>query len=654
MGQGIHTALAQIAVEELDLDWADLEVVHGTTAVGPPNPLGTGGSYSVMTMYEPLRRTAAMLRAMLLLRAADHLDAAPDDLRLQGRYVTVPQSDRKVSLWSLAEDPGAWREPDNAPAPKKASDFTTIGQSVPRVDMRGKVTGQALYGYDMRLPGMKYGAVLRSPTIEGKLRSINDRALRDQPDTELVQHPDLIGVVAPTRALARQAVSQLDAVWDPGRPWHQAALETMVRVGHDESDAVTVQRIGDARVHLAETTDLTSQFTTPFAVQTPMEPQAALADVQPDQVRVWVSTQWPDWARLAVARALKRRIRDVEVLPTYIGGGFGRKQGDDIAVEAALLSQATGVPVHVGRDRTEELRYGFVRPPTHHRLAARLEQGRIQALSHHQGSGDVVFSSLPAAGAVLGADLGALRGARITYDIPHVRVMAWRRPLPVRTGAWRGLGLLANLFAIESFMDELALAAGRDPLEFRLDHLADDQFGWRMRRALETVATEAGWGGHLPPGHARGLACGLDTGTVVAQIAEISLEGEAERPELKVHKVTAVMDCGLAINPDGALAQLEGNIMWGVSSTLLESLRIEDGALLPGNFDTYPILSLARAPEINAILQVTGDVPYGVGEPGIGPVPGAIANAFAALTGHRIRHLPFTRERLSVALRQAG
>ncbi len=640
MGQGVHTALAQIAAEELGVDWAYWDVVQATTAIGPPDPMGTLGSISVQSLYEPLRQTAAHLRVMLLDRAAHLLEVPRFHVQLQDHYAVDTQGNQRIALWDLVSSPWEWQVPDEERDRKAVADFTVIGQSMPRVDLKAKVTGQAIYGYDARLPSMQYGAVLRPPTLEGRMQQVDTWAVRNDPDIHIVQRDQFVGVVAPSRLRARQALQQLDVTWDPGRPWNQAALEAMVRVDREGDGAVTLQTIGNAASALAEATSLEVEYSTPFALQSPMEPQTALADVQPDRTRAWVSTQLPETTRQAVAEATGHELEDVEIIPTYLGGGFGRKMGNDVAREAALLSQATGVPVHVGWDRSEELRSGFMRPPTHHRLFARLDAGRIQAWEHHQASGDVLLSFFPpVAAAALGADIGALRGARIHYAVPNRRVLAWRRQLPVPTGSWRGLGLFANIFALESFMDEMAQVVGQDPVQFRLDHLANDDTGQRLRQALTRVADEAGWGRNLPEDHAQGVACCIDNGTVVAMIAEVSAaDTTGQYP--RIHKITAVMDCGLVINPDGARAQLEGNIMWGVSATLMETVRIEEGRILPGNFDLYPILAMEQAPQIQALLQVTGEKPYGVGEPAIGPVPAAITNAWFALTGQRVRHLP--------------
>jgi len=238
--------------------------------------------------------------------------------------------------------------------------------------------------------------------------------------------------------------------------------------------------------------------------------------------------------------------------------------------------------------------------------------------------------------AILGADFGAWRGAMISYEIPDKGTTAWLPELPLATGWWRGLGLLANTFAIESFMDELAHAAGADPLDFRLNHLPNDETGQRRKRVLETAVEKAGWGAALPTGHALGVANSIDVGTAVAQVAEVSVEQD----EIRVHKITSVVDPGLVINPDGAISQIQGSIVMGLSSTLIEEVTVEDGQLAADNFNRYPILQMRAIPEIEVILLESGETPNGMGEPPIGPVAAAVANAVFALTGQRLRNLP--------------
>jgi isoquinoline 1-oxidoreductase beta subunit len=297
-----------------------------------------------------------------------------------------------------------------------------------------------------------------------------------------------------------------------------------------------------------------------------------------------------------------------------------------------------GRPVHIAWSRPEDFQNSFVRPPTHHILRASLTaDGQIDSWVHEQASGKVALPFLPAiAGAILGHDFGAWRGARTSYTIPNVETIAWVAELPFLTGWWRGLGLLPNTFAVECFMDEAAVAAGVDPIELRLRHLPDGLIGERLRTALLAVADRAGWDTPAPAGRARGVACCVDYGTVVANVAEVSVDGG----QIRVHKVTAAVDPGVIVNPDGVRAQVEGNVIMGLSSALLEETTVVDGVLTPANFGAYRILPLSAAPEIEVVLLQGDDKPSGIGEPPIGPVAPAVANAVYALTGQRLRRLP--------------
>ena len=392
-----------------------------------------------------------------------------------------------------------------------------------------------------------------------------------------------------------------------------------------------------------------AEYRTPLRVHTPLEAQAALADVQGDRARIWTSTQAATRTQGLVAEATGLDEETIEIIPTYLGGGFGRKLGD-VAVEAARLSQGAGLPVHLGWNRPEELRSGYFAPLTHHRLQGVVDSsGRIQALKHEVGSGDILFAFFPAVmAAAFGADIGVTRGARIEYDVPNRHTVVWRRELPVATGSWRGLGLLPNTFAIESFIDELAHGAGLDPLQFRLQNLDNEGRGAQLSGVLKAASTAAGWGAPQAEGRALGLACCYDYGTAVAAVAEVSLDAAAG--QVRVHHITMAMDCGLVINPDGARAQMEGNAMWGVGSALLEEARVENGRVALNNFETYPLLTMKEAPTVEAILVNSGAAePSGVGEPPIGPIVPAIANAVFALSGKRLRQTPFTPERVRAA-----
>ena len=657
MGQGVHTSIAQIAVEELGISWDDLVVEQADTSSKLVDGMGTGGSFSVSTSYGPLRRAAAGMRSLLQREAAEVLEQPEATLQVVGRGFAVTDSpENKVDFYSLAGAVASWDLPEEEALQLKATDeFTVVGQPVARIDIPDKVTGQAVYGYDMRVPNMLYGAVARPPTLEAKLVGASAGeagAIEGVEEIVLDVENGFAGVAASSRSAAWSAVKAMETEWDEGHLWQQEEIEALIEPAGE--GGITIQREGNAADVLGRETAITATYRSPFAVQAPLEAPAALADVQDDQVMVWVSTQSHERAKGLIAEALGVETDTVRVVPTYLGGGFGAKLDTGVAVEAARLSRAAGAPVHVGWDRTEAMLHGYLRPPTKNVLSGALDgNGRIVAMEHRQGSSDVAFSFMPAfMEIVLGADFGATVGARIDYDVPNRTVTAWRKKLPVWTGWWRGLGLFANTFAVESFVDELAAAAGADPLKFRLDHLPDSPAGGRMRAVLEAVEELSGWGTAPPEGRARGVAC-FGSNTVVAQVAEVSVdEGSGE---ITVHRVDCAVDCGLVVNPDGAKAQIEGNVMWGVGSTLIEQAYVKDGRLELNNFESYPLLTMREAPDVRSVLVDTGiKTPYGMGEPPIGPVGAAIGNAFTAATGRRIRTLPMTPARVVDTLAGGG
>lgn len=649
MGQGVHTAFAQAAAEELGMAPGDMEVFTAPTTRPPFDESGTSGSTSVSSTFTPLRTAAATLREMLAAQAAVLLGVPAADLVVDGRaFAVATDPAQRAEFAAIAASKADWEVPEGEVALKNPADFQVIGTRAPRVDIPAKVTGQAVYGYDVRVEGMKYGAVARPPTVGGKLVGAAAGSAATMPGVHTVVIEDgFAGVVADSRARAYAALNALELEWEPGKLWNQEEIDALVVAG---DDGTVIQRAGNAPAQLRQQVTHSAEYRSPFAIQTPLEAQAALADVRAGGARIWTSTQFQYLARDAVAEVTGLEKESIEVIPTYLGGGFGRKGGLDVPAEAARLSKAAGVPVHVGWTRSEELRHGYVRPPTHSQLFARLdENGRITAIEHRQASGQVAFGFFPGFLKLLfGSDFGSWRGARLDYGIPNMQVSATLVPLPVQTGWWRGLGLLANTFAVETFMDELAQVAGADPLQFRLDHLPATADGERLGGVLRKAAELSGWGTPLPAGRARGIACCNDYGTCVAEVAELSFDEATGR--IKVHNVWAAMDCGLVVNPDGAAAQVEGNVIWGLGSALLEEMRVENGQVVPANFDAYPLLTMKEAPHIEVALVESGTEPRGVGEPAIGPVAAAVGNAFFALTGARLRQIPFTPERVRAAL----
>jgi len=647
MGQGIHTALAQIAAEELAVEWAQLVVHQADLAHGfEPFLLYTFGSDSVHSLYDPLRAAAATLREMLRVEAARQLGQPLAELVAEsGTVQHKQQATMRLTYGEIvANHQGDWEAPEAAATLRSATTFRYIGQPLPRVDLPAKVMGRAIYGYDARVPDMLYGAVARPPRYGATLRRAVPHGADTLPGVVAVVIEDgFAGVVADRRSTARAALAQMVLEWEGGTTIQQAELEQIVTV--PGRGGVVLQDEGDSSGGLRQGDLITAAYRTPLAAHATLEPQAALAEVYPDRIMVHASTQAPSVTRQFIANALGRPPETINVQPTYLGASFGRKFALDVGVEAARLSAAVGQPVHVGWNMTEEIRYGFKRPLTHHVLRGTLDaQGQVTALEHQLASPDVVFSlpeMIPGGAFTVGlvnAEPGGALGALILYgNMPNRRLVYHRTPAPVPTSIWRGLGLLPNTFALESFIDELAHAAGTDPLAFRLRHLNDDPINQRFRAVLERAAALSRWEEAPPAGRARGIACCYLHGTIMAQVAEVSVTEN----RIRVHEVTCVADPGLVINPDGARAQAQGSIMMGLSSTLLEELTVENGMIVAGNFDQYPLITLADTPNITVEFIESADHPVGgMGEAAIGPIPAAVANAVFALTGQRLRALP--------------
>jgi isoquinoline 1-oxidoreductase subunit beta len=647
MGQGIFTALAQIAAEELGANWQQIKVVHAPSLRGPLDPLSTGGSLSVSGLWVPLREMAATMREIIKINAATLMGTTPDALTIKEGVVSG--NGKSMSFGDIAAKTTNWKVKINKPKLKSANEYTVIGKPLPRLDLAIKVKGDPIFGIDASFPNMLFGSVARPPVFGATFKSVEVGNVASMAGViKVVVEKEFVGVVAQSRIEAEDAKRQLKINWQmPTKLVQQSDVDALVKVG--EGKSVMIQKTGSTGAHIKESGVISKEYFAPLGVHAHIEPNGAVADYKEGAVVVKLSTQVVRLTQIKVAKALGIDESKVDIQPQYIGGGFGRRLQTPHAVEAALMSKAVGKPVHVFFERAEEFQNGFLRPPSHNVLKAKLNTaGEITAIEHHAASADVAFNSalfpeflkpMPASfgRALVGADFGAWRGGMIQYkNIPNYNTTAWHNELPFQTSWWRGLGLLANTFAIESFMDELAFHAKQDPLAFRLRHLAKDPRSETIRGVLKAVAEKANWGSPLPQGRARGIACSIDTNTPVAQVAEV----EIVDGEIRVKKVTCAIDAGLIINPDGIKAQTEGGIMMGLSTALFEEVSIKDGKVTPNQYGYYPIALMRDSPEIDVVLLANGDSPRGVGEPPIGPIAAAIANAVFALTGKRLNRLP--------------
>lgn len=650
MGQGVQTAMAQIVADELDVPLEQVDAVYVTTDVMPRDSFGTFGSMSIASSYPALRAAAAEARETLKLEASKRLGRPATELLTRaGRVLVAGDLTQAVGYGDLVANQTLVRVLKEKAPLKNPRDFQVIGQSVARVDVPDKLTGRAQYGADAWVDGMLHGKVAHPPSLGAKMGRVDiSQAIRAPGVVKVIHEGDFVGVVATTEEDALRGLGAVTIEWQAGKAWQHEEIDALLTVGG--GDGVVLREAGQVETALRGATQrVEATYRTPFAAQAPLEMQVGLADVRADRAKVWTSTQSPFLLRTQVAKALGLAEDKVEIQPMYIGGGYGRKSYAEAAIEAARLSKAVGQPVRVAWSRSEEFENGYLRPPTLSQFRAGLDaSGRISAWDYQQASGMVLFGNFPLPLRLMfGSDFGATRGLLTDYGFGSHRTTAYLKELPVRTGSWRGLGLAPNVFAVEGFMDELAYAAGQDPLAFRLAHL--DVKAERMRAVLTAAAERAGWGTPLPEGRGRGIACCQDVGSYVAQVAEVTVNRQTGR--IKVDRVVTAFDCGLIVNPNIVEAQVEGNVMWGVGTALLEEVTVADGRITAANFNNYPILSLRDAPETEVVLLNRPDLPpTGVGEPPIGPVAAAVANAVFAAVGARMRSLPMTPERVLQAL----
>jgi isoquinoline 1-oxidoreductase beta subunit len=641
MGQGAFTGMAQIAADELDVDVEQIKVIHAPSATGHIDGFSTGGSTTIASLWMPLRELGATMREMIKGEAAKQLGMDVSELKTNKGIVSA--GERRITYGEVVKNVSEWKVPKTPPL-KKPDAYKFVGKPVARVDLEEKVLGAPIFGMDAEMPDMLYGAVVRPSLIGAKFVSADTSRAEQMPGVvKIVQEEDFVGVIATSYIAAEQAKNRIKVNWETEKNWQSADIEKMIEVG--QGTPFVIQKEGDAEGLLEEEQEglIVAEFKSPIGAHAQMEPNGAVAYVEEEKATIMISTQVIKLTRKEVAKRLGMSKDKVNIIPTYLGGGFGRRLHTPNAVQAALLSKAVGKPVKCFFNRKEEFQNDTFRPPTHHRLKARLdEKGMIEAIEHHVSSGDVMFGSplFPEiSSTLLGADVGAWRGGMIQYRaIPNYRAISWRVKLPFATSWWRSLGLLANTFAVECFIDELALKAGKDPVQYRMDQTQDDKAGRRLKAVMQAAADKAGWKeGISPEGRAMGFAASTDVGTPCAQVAEVSIE----EGRIKVYKVTCAIDPGMAINPDQIRAQCEGSIIMGLSAAMYEKMTVEDGALQPEIYGPYRMALMQDAPkEIDVVILENNDVPGGVGEPPLGPIGAAIANAVFRLTGKRLREMP--------------
>lgn len=646
MGQGVYTALPMLLAEELEVDLSAIRIV--AAPVGDAyinkgnNGQVTGTSNSVSDAWVKLRTAGAQARMMLLSAAAQAWDVPPTQCRAAHGAIVGPQN-RTASYGELAE--AAAKLPVPADVVLKGPDsFRLIGKGLPRLDTPGKVDGSAEFGIDVKLPGMLYAALAQSPTLGGTLTAVDPAAAEAMPGVrKVLQCPQGVVVVADHFWQALQARSALKLTWDPGgnagvdNAMVRATLARALKSG----TSLTARTDGDpARALKGAHRTLSAVYELPTLAHAAMEPLNCTADVTAAGCDLYVGTQVQQASQDAAATAAGLPAAKVRVFTTLLGGGFGRRLETDFIPPAVLASKAVGKPVKLIWTREDDLMHDIFRPPAAIGLSAGFDAGhRLVAWDFHATSPSATARADPTNKDPFDSVLEA--AANYFYDVPNVAVRYTRQETGIDYGYLRSVSHAINCFAIESFIDELAAAAGQDPLAFRRGLLGKKP---RHLHVLEETAQRAGWG-NAPAGRFQGLALMEGYGTVLAEVAEISVDGG----ELKVHRITCAVDCGQVVNPRIVESQIEGGIVFGLTAALWGDVTLKAGIVQQRNFDTYRALRLGEMPRVDVhVLPGDGD-PGGIGEPGVALVAPALGNAIFRATGRRLRSLPIGTQRLTRA-----
>jgi CO/xanthine dehydrogenase Mo-binding subunit len=654
MGQGVRTALPMIVAEELGADWTKVKVVQADLDKKYGRQ-GTGGSGSVRNMYGPLRQAGAAARAMLVAAAAAKWSVDPNDCTVADCVITNGFNRAKFADVAAA---AAMLEIPKDVKLKDPAKFTIVGKKANRVDNPDLLKGKSAYGIDVRVPGMLFAAVLTPPIFGAKVATVDEEKAKLVPGVKQFVKIEPAGAEAPWGGVAAVADSTWAAMkardalvvtWDEGA----AKSETTEALFAQMRDLVSkegkrLRNDGDVDAALAAAAKkVEATYELPFLAHATMEPMNCTASVTAQGVELWAPTQFPDWWGGSAAKAVGMKPEQAKVHVTLLGGAFGRRAFPDQAVQAAVLSKAVGKPVQVLWTREDDMQHDFYRPASVHRLVAGLDGDGNPTALHYRMAATSINSYM--GGEAHESEM--FDEEQLPTTIPNVRTEFAAATSAVPRGWWRSVESSANGFVVSSFIDELARAAGKDPIEYQLslfpagkkvEHkggAAPYPFETdRFRRVIELARDKSQWGKKLPAGRALGFAAWYSFLTYVAEIAEVSI-GKDGTP--RVHRVTCAIDCGTAINPDGVAAQMEGGIVYGLTAALHGAITIKNGAVEQSNFHDYPLLTIDRMPVVDVHIVPSIALPTGAGEPGTPPIAPAVANAIFALTGKRLRKLPF-------------
>ncbi len=653
IGQGTSTAVPMMLAEELDADWSLVGWEQSPTARDYANPKTfsqlTAGSATIVGLYRPQRRAGAAIRAMLVRAAAKRWGVSEDSLRTEASRVIDDAGGRSASYGELASEAAQQRAPTN-PTLKNPADFRIIGQAKRRLDGADKAKGATVFGSDFHIPGMLTALIARPPAPIGRLGSgadtperWNHEAALAVPGVEAVLAVDAgVVVVAQDFWAAKQGRDRLDVQWKRSSKPHIGSGEQRQRyTAKLDSPGLVLQRKGRGAQGLRGSGVISADYHFPYLAHAPMEPLNVVIDHAPGRCEIWTGTQWPDGDRGVAARVLGMQTSQVKFHTLPSGGSFGRRacSAHDFVDEAAQVAKVLQKPVKVLWTREDDIRGGYYRPSASCRLSAELDtQGLPASLSARLVTqslvGNIGLDELATLG---GAESNSAQGLTdLPYAIPNLLVDAHNSYDPVPVLWMRSVSAGFNVHARECFIDELAQAAGQDPLQYRRRLL---QAQPRLLAVLDAAASAAGWGAP-PAGHHQGIAVFSAYGSHIAQVVEASVD---ETSGLKLHRVVSAVDCGTAINPDLLIAQIESAVVFSLSSAMFGEITLEDGVPQQSNFQDYPMLRMYQTPRIDTVLVNSGGEPGGVGELGVPAVSAALANAIFAASGQRIRELPLRK-----------
>ena len=648
MGQGVITSLSMLAAEELECDWKRIRFEFAPAATVYFDPAfhmqGTGGSQTIHSGWVPMRQAGAAAREMLIAAAAQKWGVDASECHAEMGEVVHTSSKRRLTYGSVAEAAAKIAPPTDVKL-KDPSQFKVIGKPTKRLDTADKVNGKAGFGIDARRPGMLHAAVLRCPVFGGKGASFDATKAKTMPGVkDVIQISTGIAVVADNTWNAFQARNAVEVKWDEG-PTAAMSSDSIWKMyaAATEAPGVVAKKVGDADSALPGAAQkVEAIYQAPFAAHCTMEPMNCTADVREDRVDIWAPTQFQTPAQGIAAHIAGVKPEQSFVHTTYLGGGFGRRGWSDFVTDACETSKAMKAPVQVTWSREDDMQHDYYRPASYVKLAAGLgADGNPVAFTARVACDSINNWFFP--GSVKnGMDQSSVEGLDDTpYDIPNILVDYKMTTPGIPTGFWRSVGASQNGFFEESFIDELAAAARKDPYEYRKALLSKQP---RHLGVLNLAAEKAGWGKPLPKGVFRGIAMVEAFDTYVAEVAEVSVGKDGT---VKVHRVVCALDCGQVVNPHIVEQQAMGGIVFGLTQTLKDEITIDKGRVVQANFDSYDMLRMNEMPKVEVYIVASTEVPRGMGEPAVPPVAPAVCNAIFAATGKRIRKIPVRPEDLT-------